>query len=128
MRTTIFALAFIASVVAKADGFQPLPRTCNAWQAQRCTTIVEAARIINKVTPRYPSAALSRRHEGTVRIHISIDDRGRVLRTAVLSGDSLLAGAAEHAASQWRFRAPRLKYRAVPSEGVLTFNFSLPEP
>jgi protein TonB len=62
----------------------------------------------------------------TLGITVSIDDRGRVVKTSAVPGSGLhqlLIDAALEAARQWRFRPARKGDTPVPSEMILHFDF-----
>jgi protein TonB len=64
--------------------------------------------LLHQVRPVYPSEAFVKKVEGTVVIEILIDERGRVVRTRIVSSVALLDAAAVEAVRQWVF-VPGLK-------------------
>ena len=59
---------------------------------------------VEEVKPVYPPAARLVRAQGTVRVKILVDRRGRVQQTCVLEGHPLLRAAAVQAARESRFK------------------------
>lgn len=62
---------------------------------------VPDSRIVRKVNPVYPLAAVRRRIQGSVTFSALIGKDGRVERLRVISGHPLLIDAAQEAAKQW---------------------------
>ena len=60
-------------------------------------------RLIHKVEPKYPEAALKASIEGSVVISATTDDSGNVVDAKVLSGHPLLRAAALGAIKQWKY-------------------------
>ncbi len=58
-------------------------------------------KLLKKVTPEYPSAALKYRIQGTVRFNAIIGKDGHMEQLHLVSGHPLLAPAAREAAQQW---------------------------
>lgn len=73
------------------------------------------------VAPRYPAAAQAVRAEGDVLVAVTVDSKGDVGATEVITGHRLLGEAAARAADGWKFS---------PSPGThyltLSFRFRLP--
>ena len=62
-----------------------------------------AAHLIYRVEPFYPKEALRQRVEGTVKIHATVGQDGRVKNLRVISGPASLTSAALSAAQYWRY-------------------------
>lgn len=58
---------------------------------------------IKVVKPEYPRDAQSRHIEGEVLLELQVDSRGKVRNVLKISGQSMLAEAAEEAARQWLY-------------------------
>lgn len=56
-----------------------------------------------KVPPVYPEIAKRMKIAGLVRVEATVDAEGKVTDVKVLSGNSMLAPAAEDAIRKWRF-------------------------
>jgi TonB family protein len=80
---------------------------------------------ILKVQPAYPMSAKRNRVQGTVLVHVVIDEIGSVTKTSIVSGPNELRNDSEEAAKQWRFRPTLVNGRPVKVQGILTFNFTL---
>jgi protein TonB len=69
---------------------------------------VEPPVLIRRLDPQYPKLALQNRVAGTVRVQATIGTDGRVHDPLVVSGQSLLNGAALSAVKEWIYRPARL--------------------
>jgi len=69
----------------------------------------------------YPAKALRDRVEGTVKLHVTIDSNGRVVKAEAVSGPVALVQAAKDVAMQ-------SQYLAEATEAELVFPFSLAHP
>jgi len=78
-----------------------------------------------KVQPSYPAVAKDAGAKGAVQVQVHISETGEVLEAAVVSGHPLLRDAALQAARQWRFKPTEVGGKAVKTQGILTFNFTL---
>jgi TonB family protein len=76
-----------------------------------------APRAISRPAPVYPDFAKSSRMQGDVRLLLSISRTGEVRNAMVLSGNTLLASAAENAALHWSY-VPGLS-NGVPVESQM---------
>lgn len=74
-----------------------------APRAQAPSERLVAAHLIYRVEPFYPRDALRQRVEGTVRIHATVGQDGRVKNLRVVSGPASLTSAALDAAQYWRY-------------------------
>jgi TonB family protein len=61
-------------------------------------------KLLHKVTPEYPTAALQHHIQGVVRFTAEIGKDGRIERLSLVSGHPLLVSAARQAAKQWTYR------------------------
>lgn len=59
---------------------------------------------IDKPVPVYPPLARNTKTTGTVEVEVEVDEQGKVLKAAAVSGPSLLRAAAEDALRRWRFK------------------------
>ena len=60
--------------------------------------------LVERVAPAYPEAARKKNLSGEVLLLVVVSDEGKVQRTYHLSGDPILAGAAETAVKRWRYK------------------------
>src|SRR5690242_17237389 len=86
---------------------------------------VQAAMLVNRVTPQYPPLARQTRISGTVRLHAIIDKDGTVKELEVLSGHPLLVQSALDAVRQWRYRPTLLNGEPVQVDTTIDVIFSL---
>jgi TonB family protein len=83
------------------------------------------AKATRKVLPRYPPIAKQSRAAGLVRVHVIIDELGKVIAISRSEGPMLLRSAAEEAARQWSFEVVSSDGRPTRLSGYIDFNFSL---
>ena len=86
---------------------------------------VQAARLLRRVTPIYPSLARQARISGLVRLRAIISEEGFVRRLEVLSGHPLLVGSALEAVKRWLYRPTLLNGRPVAVITQIDVNFRL---
>ena len=60
--------------------------------------------LAERVTPAYPEAARKNNLRGEVLLLVVVGDDGKVQRTHLLSGNPILAEAAEAAVKKWRYK------------------------
>jgi TonB family protein len=60
--------------------------------------------VVESVIPAYPALAAAQRISGPVRVDVDINPKGTVTAARVVTGDKLLAEAAQKAALRWTFR------------------------
>jgi protein TonB len=86
---------------------------------------VEAANIVQKVTPIYPAEAKANRVQGSVRFTVIIGKDGRVQNLTLVSGDPVLAQAAKDAVQQWVYKPTLLNGAPVEVMTQVDVNFTL---
>jgi protein TonB len=86
---------------------------------------VQAARLVNKITPIFPPLARQTRQSGTVRLHAIIAKDGSIQSLDVISGPPLLQGAALDAVRQWRYQPTLLNGEPVEVETTVDVIFTL---
>ena len=86
---------------------------------------VQAAKLLHRVTPVYPSLARQARIGGVVRLRAIISEDGSVSRLEVLSGHPLLVGSAVEAVKRWLYRPTLLNGRPVAVITQIDVNFRL---
>jgi protein TonB len=104
-------------------GAPPPPRP--AQQRIRQGGSVQAALLVNKVTPVYPPLARQTRISGTVRLHAIISKNGSIQSLEVISGHPLLVRAAMDAVQQWRYKPTLLNGEPVEVDTTIDVIFSL---
>ena len=65
----------------------------------------DSSAIKSKCAPIYPDLARRMKIEGVVSVEATVDADGKVQSTKTLSGNAILAPAAEDAVSKWRFES-----------------------
>lgn len=82
--------------------------------------------LIHRVEPEYPEQARENGIEGAVVLKVLVGIDGSVENVHTVSGDPVLAGAAEYAVRQWRFRPYTANGRPTEFETRVTVNFAHP--
>jgi periplasmic protein TonB len=114
--------------VVVADDPEPPPPTPAPTPKRPSAPIsggVLNGKAISKPPPPYPAVARAARASGTVVVQITVDEGGRVVSAAAVSGHPLLRQAAVQAAYQARFSPTLLSGQPVKVTGTITYNFSL---
>ncbi|MGA9184973.1 MAG: energy transducer TonB [Candidatus Acidiferrales bacterium] len=86
---------------------------------------VMEARLIRRVEPAYPETARLLHLSGIVQMRAIIGADGRVRELTVLSGNPILATAAEAAVHEWRYHPTLLDSQPVEVETFITVTFVL---
>lgn len=86
---------------------------------------VKQAKLISSIPPVYPALAKAQHVSGAVTIDALIDANGRVTTMKVISGPTLLQGAAMDALKQWKYQPATLNGNAVPMHLTVTLQFRL---
>jgi len=79
------------------------------------------------VRPPYPNDKRRMEEEGTLRLRLSIDERGRVVAVEPVSkvDRSFFEAARKHLLAKWRYKPATVDGRPVPSSTVITLRFEL---
>jgi len=75
--------------------------------------------------PRYPPLAKKAGTVGLVRVHVVVDETGKVVEILRSEGPTLLKQVAEEAARQWYFEGIAGPGQPVRFTGYIDFNFTL---
>ena len=86
---------------------------------------VKPARLLNSVSPVYPTIAKNQRVEGDVRVEATVDVNGRVSAAKAVAGPTLLQQAAVEALRQWKYQPAMLDGKAVPMHLTVTIQFRI---
>ena len=81
------------------------------------------SRAIELPKPVYPEAARSAGIRGTVKVSVTVDERGNVTEAEAIEGPKELREAAVEAARRARFDPPRVHGAPIKIDGVLTYEF-----
>ncbi len=76
-----------------------------------------------KVQPRYPLEAMTKGVTGSVRVQLTVDGEGNVVKTEILNGPPLLHEAVLQAAKEWKYRPTMDMPPGLFVVGTLEFNF-----
>jgi protein TonB len=82
--------------------------------------------VLKRVQPRYPIQALQMRIQGPVQLQATISKTGDIGNLKVVSGDAVLARAAQEAVKQWKYKPYYLNGEPVQIETQILVNFRLP--
>jgi protein TonB len=82
--------------------------------------------VLKRVQPRYPPQALQMRIQGPVQMQATITKNGDIANLKILSGDAVLARAAQDAVKQWKYKPYYLNGEPVQIETQILVNFKLP--
>lgn len=82
------------------------------------------SRAIKRVVPTYPALAKSSRVEGVVRVHVGLDENGKVVGVFKSEGPLLLRQSAEQAARGWQFSPTMVDGKPIRLIGYIEFNYT----
>ena len=82
-------------------------------------------RATRRVVPAYPPLAKQAGASGLVRVHVIVDETGKVVEVSKSEGHVLLRRVAEDAARQWFFDTNLSNNRPSRLSGYIDFNFTL---
>ena len=86
---------------------------------------VEAASLVNKVTPQYPPIAKTAHVSGTVVLHAIIGKDGLIKELQYISGPPLLMKSAMDAVKEWRYKPTQLNGEPVEVDTTVDVVFTL---
>lgn len=86
---------------------------------------LQAAVLVQRVSPAYPSAALQSQVQGEVLVNATIGKDGIPKNLKVIRGDQRLVGAALAAIGQWRYRPAELAGEPIETQMEMTIDFHL---
>jgi protein TonB len=82
--------------------------------------------ILKRVQPHYPAQAMQMRIQGPVQLQATISKTGDITNLKVVSGDGILARAAQEAVKQWKYKPYYLNGDPVEIQTQILVNFKLP--
>ena len=85
---------------------------------------MQAAKIINQVTPVYPEIAKTAHIQGTVVLHAIIGKDGTVTQLQFISGPPLLMRSAMDAVREWRYQPTLLNGDPVEVDTTISVVFT----
>jgi len=86
---------------------------------------LQAAVLVQRVSPVYPSAALQSQLQGQVLVNATIGKDGIPKNLTVIKGDQRLIAAALAAIGQWRYRPATLAGEPIETQIEITIDFHL---
>ena len=86
----------------------------------------EAKKIVKtRTNPDYPPLAKQMRVTGEVRLDVYLNEDGTLDRVHILSGNALLAAAAQNAVKNWKFGPPTVDDKPVKAVASYSFSFGM---
>jgi len=86
----------------------------------------EAKKVVkSRTNPEYPPLAKQMRVTGEVRLDVYLNEDGSLDKIHVVSGNALLAGAAQNAVKNWKFGAPTVDDKPVKAVASYSFSFGM---
>lgn len=114
----------VSDAGAAGDTMTAAKVTHNATERVEMST--NASEIVTSpVRPNYPLLARQMKVEGSVILQALIAKDGIIQNVRVVSGPHILAGAAEDAVRQWRFKPHFVGGEAVETQAKITVNFTI---
>ena len=95
-------------------------------QVVRVSQGVMEGLILKRVQPHYPAQAMQMRVQGPVQLQATISKTGDITNVKVVSGDGILARAAQDAVKQWKYKPYYLNGDPVEIQTQILVNFKLP--
>ncbi len=94
--------------------------------AERVQMSTDTAEVVtHPVKPDYPMLARQMKVQGSVILQALISRNGDIQGLHVVSGPPILAGAAQEAVKQWRFKPHYQGAEAVETQAKITVNFTI---
>lgn len=103
----------------------PVPAQVKPPRPVRVGGLVQRAKLIRQVRPRYPVLAVQARIQGTVVLEATISELGSVEDLRVIEGHPLLITRAVEAVRQWRYKPTVLNGVPVRVVTRITVRFNL---
>jgi len=108
---------------AKKRGETVLTTCLEDCEAKGITGDLERGHALELVKPNYPAIARAAHASGTVLVQVIIDEEGKVIAAAAVSGHPLLYGVSAAAARKTRFSPTKFNGKPVKVTGVISYNF-----
>jgi len=110
-------------VITFGEKAQPENEKKSQWAEKIGAKSIETPKLIRRVEPKYPAAALNANMEGEVILRGKTDTDGNVTDIKVLLGHPLLSEAAVNAARQWKYLPWKIDGKARPVDFTLVIIF-----
>jgi TonB family protein len=101
------------------------PKTPTAISRVRVSSGVLFGLIQKKVEPEYPQDAKDLHIQGTVVLHVIVDDQGNVTSIGLVAGPGMLAPSAIDAVSRWRYKPYMLNGKPIELDSTVEVRFTL---
>jgi TonB family protein len=98
------------------------PTHCGEESAVQVPNL-ERGRVVQLPKPVYPSIARGAHAQGSVEVQVLIDENGKVVAAAAISGHPLLQAASVKAARESVFTPTKVEGKPVKVAGVLHYDF-----
>ncbi len=99
------------------------PQDSQFWE--QCAD-VESAKVLNRISPSYPTEARRAWQEGIVRLYVIVERDGSILHIQVIQSPYLsLTRAAQEAVSQWKYRPAICHGSPIRLETMIDVVFAL---
>ena len=85
----------------------------------------EDRKVKTQVEPTYPELAKTMHLNGTVRVEVTVSEKGDVTKVEKASGPPVLQAAAKDAIKKWKFKPFTRDGQPVRATGFVNFNFNL---
>lgn len=115
----------IGDAIGGIGNVPPPPPPKTAPQRIHVGGNVEAAKLVRKVTPRYPTIAQSAHIQGTVVLRAIIARDGSVQRLQYVSGPALLMASAMQAVREWKYQPTELNGQPVEVDTTIQVVYNL---
>ena len=122
---TLFGAQLVTAQTPSGSTDNPQSTTSGAGASSGDSTKLLVS---NYVRPTYPDEAKAKGLEGTVQVHLDIDEEGNVVKAEATSGDEVFKTPAVEAFKQWKFKPYIKGGHAVRVSTTLPMNFILPPP
>lgn len=99
------------------------PKSCGDESTSDQQLNLERGRAVNLPVPAYPPIARAAHAQGSVEVQVIIDEEGKVIAAASVSGHPLLQASCVRAARASEFTPTKLEGVPVKVTGVLRYNF-----
>lgn len=109
------------SALAQEATLDPKPEPTRIWIDGTLAKSI----LISHRQPVYPKEAKHKRIEGAVRLHAVISREGTIQQLDVVSGESVLAKAAQDAVRGWKYRPTLIDGKPVEAETAIVVIFQL---
>jgi TonB family protein len=112
--------------IVEASSTTKIPAGDQASHGLRLSPEQAERRLLSRIEPQYPAAALAEHSAGDVVLEVHVAKDGSVSNVHTLSGDPVLAAAASEAVRNWRYQPYRQHGRPAQFQTDVTLTFTLP--